>query len=526
MIIDYRPGTSSYFTRVKTGWPNAALFVFLFAVTVLLQYLSGAFHSEFAGYPDESAHYVTGLMVRDFLVGLHYGEPMEFARNYYAHYPKVAFGHWPPLLYILEAFWMMLFSASRFSILMGFALLTTVTAWVIYVVVRNQFGGKAGAISALFYICLPITQVYSDEVMAESLLTLVSLGAVLYFAKYLESGCWQDSLWYGIFAALAILTKGSGWDLAIVPPVALLLTGRLALVRNPSFWLPAGVVIILCGPWQMLTMSMVQQGWQGGSSPSFAYTFAALHQFASVFVGLLGWGITPLLLLGIVVTVAIPYFHSKVVPFWAAMFASIFAAWIFHSIVPAGVEPRKLIIGIPAMILFLFAGGDWFAKRLRWNPGIIAATAAVVFVAQQFTIPRETHYGYLEAAEYLESQPNLQTSPILVSSEHDGEGMLISELAMRHSGPPWTVLRGTKVLAKTEWTAAVLENYYRTPRDLLRYLHQAKIGVLVIDTLHPQVIFEFQKTLRETVQAYPESFQLMGTFKGQSTGAVTVYRVI
>ena len=526
MIIDHRPGTSAIASRVKTRWQHAAVFVLLFAVTVLLQYLSGAFHSEFAGYPDESAHYVTGLMVRDFLAGLHYGAPLVFARDYYQHYPKVAFGHWPPLLYIVEAVWMLVFSASRFSILTEFALLSTLTAWLLYIVVNRRFGARAGVLAGLLFVCLPITQIYSVEVMAESLLTLVSFAAVLYFAKYLEDGRWQNSLWFGIFAALAILTKGSGWDLAIVPPVAIFLTHRFEVLRKPVFWIPAAVVAILCGPWQVLTMSMAQQGWQGGDSPTLTYTLTALREFASVFVGLLGWGVTPVLLVGVAVTVALPYFRRSVSPFWATMFALIFAAWIFHSIVPVGVEPRKLVVGIPAMLLFLFAGGTWVAARLACKPGIVAAVVVVIFALTQFSIPKETHYGYMEAAQYLQSHPDLRDAVVLVSSEHDGEGMLISELAMLRRGSPWTILRGTKVLAKTEWNAVVLEDYYRTPAELIGYLDTAKIGVLVIDTLHPQVSFNFQKTLLQTVQRHPERFRLLGTFAGQTPGAVSVYRVL
>ena len=106
MSIDSRPGASCVPVWVKAGWPAAAAFLLFFVVTLFLQYESGAFHSEFAGYPDESAHYVTGLMVRDYLAGFHYSEPRKFAEDYYGRFPKVAFGLWPPLLSLLESCWM------------------------------------------------------------------------------------------------------------------------------------------------------------------------------------------------------------------------------------------------------------------------------------------------------------------------------------------------------------------------------------------------------------------------------------
>jgi hypothetical protein len=43
-----------------------ACFAAAFALTFLLQMLGGAYTADFAGNPDEPAHYVTGVMVRDY----------------------------------------------------------------------------------------------------------------------------------------------------------------------------------------------------------------------------------------------------------------------------------------------------------------------------------------------------------------------------------------------------------------------------------------------------------------------------
>lgn len=506
-------------------WRGIALLLVFFGLTVLLQFLSGAYHAEFAGYPDESAHYVTSLMVRDFIAGLHYTDPMGFAGDYYSHYPKVAFGHWPPLFYALGGFWMLIFSASRPSILIGMAALTTLFAWLTYDTVKRFFGPIAGALAGLFLICLPIVQLYSDEVMAESLLAIVSFAAAIYFARYLQSERWQDSAMFGLFASLAIMTKGNGWDLALVPPIALILTRRFSLLARRTFWLPAVIVATLCGPWQLFTMKMAQRGWGGGDQPSLSYTISALKEFLPVLVGLLGWGLTPLILVGISVTVVVPYLKKNVDPEWATMFALIPAAWIFHSIVPAGVESRKMIIVVPALVLFLFAGGFWLARRTGQNPALIAVVAVAIFGLQKFSIPTETHFGYIEAARFVHEQSDFRTKKILVSSERDGEGMFVSELAMGEKRPGHQILRATKVLAKTDWIGHVFTCFYQTPEALLDYLHNDHIGVVVSDNLPPMFSFEYQRVLRETISKYPDQLQLVGTFTGDTKGVVSVYRV-
>ena len=84
---------------------GAGIFTLFLVLTTVLQWSNGAFYSEFAGDADEPSHYVTGLMVRDYLAQLAPAPPMEYAEAYYIHYPRVAMGHWPPMFYAVEGVW-------------------------------------------------------------------------------------------------------------------------------------------------------------------------------------------------------------------------------------------------------------------------------------------------------------------------------------------------------------------------------------------------------------------------------------
>src|SRR5579864_989864 len=75
------------------------------ALTIGLQWRGNAYQSEWSGTEDEAAHYVTGLMVHDYIRDGLPASPLGYARRYYEHYPKVAIGHWPPVFYILQAAW-------------------------------------------------------------------------------------------------------------------------------------------------------------------------------------------------------------------------------------------------------------------------------------------------------------------------------------------------------------------------------------------------------------------------------------
>ena len=225
--------------------------VFLgFAVT--LQALSGAYAADFAGNPDEPAHYVTGVMVRDYLANLPWQPPMTFARNFYSHYPVVAIGHWPPMFYVVQAAWTLPFGVSRLSVLLLMAILSAATATVVFASWQRRFGTAAAGALALAFLSVPIVQEHGRMVMAEMLVALFALLAVAAYRRYLESGHWRDSLRFALAASAAILTKPNGLALALLPIVAIIAVRRMDLLKRFSFWLPALVVALLCAPWYAL----------------------------------------------------------------------------------------------------------------------------------------------------------------------------------------------------------------------------------------------------------------------------------
>src|SRR5262245_56498277 len=71
----------------------------LLLLVVALQLWVGAYHSERGLFSDEAAHFLNGLLLRDYIHDGFGQDPMAFARGYYAHYPKIAPLVWPPLFH-------------------------------------------------------------------------------------------------------------------------------------------------------------------------------------------------------------------------------------------------------------------------------------------------------------------------------------------------------------------------------------------------------------------------------------------
>lgn len=540
--LDVWPARPQFRTRRRTDIlasaqaRNALAFVLFLAVILFLQFASGAYHAEFAGYPDEPAHYVTSLMVREYITHPNLS-PIQFARDYYYHYPKVALGHWPPVLYAIQALWMILFSPSRASVLIELAVTTAFLAYSIYSEVRRlfgqRFGWSAGVLAGLLTLCLPLVQRYTDEEMAETLLTLLCFWSAIYFARYIDSGRWQDSAWFGIFFSLAILTKGNGWLLALIPPLSLLLMRRLRLFLRPSFWVSALIVVCLCLPWQLMTMQMAERGWAGGSRPSVSYTLDALWRFLVILVQIAGPVLSVFIAIGIVIAVVLPLFRKSLASRPAVLAALLLATWIFHSAVPAGVEDRKMIIAVPALIVFLFIGSVWIADRLPlhgplalWRRTVLAALIAALFFTETFAIPHYRHYGYSEAAAFIASDPGLRNATILVSSPSFGEGLLISEVAMREPRPRDVIIRATKALAEVDWNVTRYKSRFSTPPQVLAYLDYRRTTAVVTDTFPPAGAFLHDTLLKEAIRQNPARFELIATFPNSSNavGQVQLYR--
>ncbi len=511
---------------------NLATFLFLFALIVVLQFASGAYHSEFGSYPDEPAHYVTSLMVREYLKAPDLLHPMRFAENYYSHYPKVAFGHWPPVFYVVQSVWMLLFSASRASIRLEIAFTTALLAFSLYYEAKRFFGVTAARLGALLFVCLPLVQSCTDEEMSEMLLTLFCFWSAVFFARYIVSERRKDSIWFGVFLSLAVLTKGNGWLLCLIPPMVLPLTRKLSLLFRPSFWISVVIVAALCLPWQIMTMGLASEGW-ASSSPSTHYTLAALGAFTLIIVGITGWALFVLVAIGIVVQVLQPLFRGRpVTPFPAVMLALILATWIFHSLVPAGVEDRKMVIAAPALVLFLIAGGIWIAdglplrgKSATWRRGLVAVVGGVVFAAGTFAIPHDPHYGYVQAARFIHSHPEFRGAAILSSSNSTGEGLLVSEVAMLEPRPSVTIVRATKALARMNWDGSSYQSLVASPADVLASLSRDRIGFVVIDGRPFDKEFLHNKILLQTIDSNPSHFQLLATYSGDDPSAtIRIFR--
>ena len=461
-----------------------AAFTAFWCAAVLMLTLSGAFTHELGGAADEAAHFMTGLMIHDYVASGIRTAPLDFAKDYYAHYPKLAFGIWPPLFHVMEAAWMVLISPSKVSVLLMLGGITALLAFLLFRTVERRFGFAAGICAGLLLISAPIMQQSTNLVMVDSSVALFSFLAIIRFGRFLESARWQDSAMFGIWASAAILSKYNGVALAFVPPLCAAFTGRWDIMRRGSTWLAAGVVFVICGSWYLPMWRLV--AYAAEPTPRFGTVLPAMWANTAALAGIMG---IPLLIVagtGIVLKLR----RGRTTPIrnqgiWIPAAALIVSCWAFHSITTQDPEPRYLLPALAPLILFLTAGIHGLSHRFRVPAALLAFGLSVLYAAGSFTLMRTPHLGYAEVASDISKQRDPGLGIILADGAAESEGMAVSEIAIRDRRPDHYVLRGSKVLARSTWMGAKYHPLHQTPEQVLQALDAAGVAAVILQTDAP-----------------------------------------
>ena len=122
------------------------------------------------------------------------------------------------------------------------------------------------------------------------------------------------------------------------------------LLVRPPFWLPLAIVLLLCGPWYLLTDPALVDACE--QEPGFRHSATAAAYFPGHAFRAFGLTLSPPLVLGLIGRLLIPARHNAVRGRWAAIVALALSVWIFHTVVSAGYEERDLLPITPALAMF------------------------------------------------------------------------------------------------------------------------------------------------------------------------------
>ena len=233
------------------------VFVIGFDVAAFWQWMGGAYESEFGARPDEGAQYVAGRYARDVIAQswrFRGGSPdaaivdgdRDGAGSALERYSIAPGRVWPPGFAVVQSAWYAVFGGSRLSVLLLLAALAAGVTTLLYGAVCREFGGWAAMAGALLWLCASLVRESYGMVMPAMLGTFAMLGATLAWGRFLDEGRARDAIWFGILAALAVLTEAAGLALGLMAAGSLAASWRWRRLANWAPWV-AAILIVAAG---------------------------------------------------------------------------------------------------------------------------------------------------------------------------------------------------------------------------------------------------------------------------------------
>jgi hypothetical protein len=485
--------------------------VFLGCLVMNLMFLTtrGAWQSDLGGDPDEAAHAVTALMVRDYLADGWSQHPLAFAERYYADFPKVALGHYPPVFYLIAGAWLLPYASISSLFLLQGVLAALICSMVYRFVAKGQ-ENAGGLVAAMMTALLPTGLKQMQLVMSDLLLTLLGLAAALLWRDYLNRPKASRALGFGFITAVAILTKGSALGLCAIPPLATLACGRFNLVKRLSWWLCGVPVALLAAPWMLYSSKITVEGMLYVPLLQFVPDAAAFYLDA--LPNTLGWPLAAMGLAGAAWLMLRPSQCPN--PSQAAALGALACGTLLIVLlVPAGMTTRYLLPCLPVLV----AGAVMILQRIKKYIPHGHLFGGLVVAGCMFYMPgcpAKEVKGF-SAAVQLSGVPSLDAPASqnwLVASDPRGEGAIIAAAAFatqRRSPSLLRVYRGSKELAASDWMGRGYKVAFENAESLLDHLNKQDITRVFVDLSVPEnARKEHEKLLETAMRSQSELWHL------------------
>ena len=483
----------SWATRFSGSRPYLGFCIALWLVHMAVYAMAGSLQAEFSG-ADEAAYVVSGIMMREYLAGAVWQgvAPLTFAQEYYAQYPKVAIGRWPPVYFLVQGVWYLMTGVSRISVLaLSAALSSLFAACTVFLCRRESLRWSLAFTAGVTAALLPLSVRSLLEIGSDVIAGIAILGAALCCERWIADRSARNGTLLAVAGAVAVLTKGSAFLLVLAAPLALVLTARtFEWVWSRDSWRVIVVGGLLAMPWYFVARGWVIDEILPGAprSLSNAVERAAVRNARSV------------LLLGSVVLLPLVLVSLRSGWYRRAPVMAVLpmATWLFLSVLSPHKEVRLFLPVLPVLV---FAGAVAANNLLPKRPELVLiavlAVAHVPWVG--FTKPA---VGFVPAVEWVQHNRPGGGERILVTANSGGEGAFISELALREPRPMRTVVRASKLLQSSRWMGDGLQLHVKSAADVHRLLAANRISLVIRHTATAGRSAAYEESLDEALRSW------------------------
>jgi hypothetical protein len=473
---------------------------------------------------DPPAHFTTGVMVHDFLRQPSL-QPLPFAQCFYVHYPKVAFGHWPPVFYLLEAAWFFLFGARIVAARFLCACIAGACALALYRRSRESWGSWYALACAAVFLALPLVQKQAWRVMSDLLLAFFVFLALGSLSQYLDTEKRSQSLRFTAWSCLAILTKGTGWLLLLLLAIGPLVTRRTKLYFTWNYWLTVMLICIVSAPFYVL-MSALNFGYPTSMQ-------GRIYRLTVILGGLTAIHYVAGGLLLIIIAAVLGRFWPRKEPAPRTVLVIVMSLWVVSQVLlinllPLTSELERFYIPSLAPIVFLISGAivkldRWLASRGVPYGRDFAALLCIGALAGSGA----AHLGSTSAfSSAIAAIPVTgERIIILVESDPGGEGAMIAARLEQDWNRSSYILRSSKVLSTSLWSGGGYSLTYHDPAEVRAALDRNSVEYAVLDrsaTASPSAEL-LETTLRDPASGWALAARTRVAFR-RRLGDVLIYR--
>jgi hypothetical protein len=504
-----------------------ALLVFLLALVALglAMTLLHALDSGLSG-SDEGSHFLNGYLIWSYLTEALGRNPLAYATDFYAHYPKISIGHWPPLYYV--------FLGALFFVLphvpMAFLIVNLVVSATPALIVGRWLlpilGRPWALLGGLLCIALPISLANSSRLMLDQALAAICMLAAALWSTYSRQRSLSWALGFALVAAAAILTKGNGWLLVMFVPIHVALTGRWSLLWRPATSVAAALALALVGAWTVATYKISSDGFN--YRWGLDYFALALPTFLRALYANLGPLGTALAMIGIWSSLTARD-RADLQELGRTGLALVLATLFFHAVAPVDLDPRYMTSAVFPLAIFMTIGVWRLAQRLRWasaRPGLVVAVALMALSIPSVQLlrqrPARVDLGMAEAAQWVSDQP--AGIVVVVDGNPGVEGSLISEVALRDRTRQHYVVRSSQLLARSDFMGRTYVLKAETPQEVLNMLDDVS-ATAVVAAEGPQIeAYDHNQAMKSALQDPASPFQIARVIQHKrGKGYTTLY---
>ncbi len=427
------------------------------------------------------------------------------------------------MFYITQAVIFGLFGrSSAVAIASQAAISALVLGWVASLV-RCRVGWLAGLAAGVTALASPVLMMQLGEVMVETFLALWLLSAALSWAAFAARPGAGRAAVFAVCAIGAIMTKGNGLALALLPLLHAALVRDARSLLDRRAWVAAAAIGAMTLPWYLFTYRMAATGFNFGWG--WHYTATALPAFAKFFgsaVGVIGC-------IGFVAGAigAVRPRHGSADHPLAALVALVLLIMLLCAIVPADIVPRYVVCVVPATMAVAAVGLERLlrpmAEHLRGYSGVVVAGLLLLNAATLVSAPHVTPFGTgVVARRILHAE---KFNPLLlVAGSTRAEGALIATFAEADRDRRYFVLRGTQVLSSSTFMGNQYMPRFAESSDLERWLADAGIGWVVVDDSPSGAAMEHNRQVLAIAASRPAGWDLVESHR-TAEGEMRLYRL-